>query len=48
MDIKKFEKISNAKIVAGKKTRDVRNMLKKYKEEKHKWFGKCFHIESIT
>ena len=34
MDIKQFEKLSNAKIAAGKKTRDVRNMLKQYKEEK--------------
>ena len=34
MDIKQFEKLSNAKIVAGKKTRDVRNMLKQYKKEK--------------
>ena len=38
MDIKKFEKISNAKIVAGKKTRDVRNMLKQYKEERQDAF----------
>ena len=38
MDIKKFEKISNAKIVAGKKTRDFRNMLKQYKEEKQDAF----------
>ena len=34
MDIKQFEKLSNSKITAGRKTRDVRNMLKQYKEEK--------------
>ncbi|XP_068714194.1 uncharacterized protein PF3D7_1120000-like [Montipora foliosa] len=34
MDIEKFEKIS----VAGKKTRDVRNMLKQYKEERQDAF----------
>ena len=34
MDIKQFEKLSNSKITAGRKTRDIRNVLKQFKEEK--------------
>ena len=34
MDIKQFKKISDSKIEAGRKTRAVRNDLKKYKEAK--------------
>ena len=34
MDVKQFEKLSNLKIMAGKKTRDVRNTFKQFKKEK--------------
>ena len=34
MDIEQFKKLSNSKIEAGRKTRAIRNTLKKYDEEK--------------
>ena len=33
MEIERFKKLSGSKIEAGRKTRDVRNKLKQYKEE---------------
>ena len=34
MDVKQFEKLSNLKITAGNKTRDIRNVFKEYRIQK--------------